>query len=460
MKRIMIQDNSEIYNLGVSNLDSIIGGIPRGYVILLAGNPGSGKTTFAAQFLYSGLLRNESGLYISFVEPKQEFYRHMSKLGFEFEKFEKENLFTYIHVPTPSTKLSSNVLIEQILRIVEEKGIKRLAIDSISAITDVLGIVESRSLLSNLISMVIKPSKITSVLIAELPFGRQVIGYGFEEFLVDAIFILKVVKRRGKFRRFIEIRKFKDFELPRTKFEFQIRKGGLVLYVPYIEELKGTYLPERVSTGIEKLDEALEGGLLKGSITLIVGPSGTGKTILASKFVIDGILKNEKCLFITFDEPYEQIINLFKFLGIDYHDYEHCLRILSFSPRLYTPIQIYQHIYDILQSEDFNRAVIDGLSSLKLFTSGNEFIEFISSVISLFKAKRTTTIMTLTSDLTKDIDIKITPLVDNIFAIRFNRNRTEIERILTILKTRGTAHKISSMKLMITEDKIDVKFLT
>ena len=91
---------------GIKNLDEVIGGgFLKGSMILVAGNPGSGKTTFAAQFIYEGLRRGESCLYVSFLEDEAEFGRHFSCLGMDFKMYSEKGLFKYLWFPPSRTSL-------------------------------------------------------------------------------------------------------------------------------------------------------------------------------------------------------------------------------------------------------------------------------------------------------------------------------------------------------------------
>jgi len=87
---------------GIDGLDELIsGGFPRGGLIVLAGDPGTGKTIFSAQFLYRRVVdHGEKGVYVSFAEDKEQFYRNMRALGLDFERLEREGLFSFLDVLT------------------------------------------------------------------------------------------------------------------------------------------------------------------------------------------------------------------------------------------------------------------------------------------------------------------------------------------------------------------------
>ncbi|HID18817.1 TPA: circadian clock KaiC-like protein, partial [Candidatus Bathyarchaeota archaeon] len=119
---------------GINGLDPIVdGGFPKGSLILLAGNPGTGKTIFSAQFLYHGVTEHgENGVYVSFAESRETFFSNMLDFGFEFEKLEEKGKFRLLDMVTMREEGVSSLL-EMILSEVRSIKAGRLVIDSFSA---------------------------------------------------------------------------------------------------------------------------------------------------------------------------------------------------------------------------------------------------------------------------------------------------------------------------------------
>ncbi|MET1102304.1 MAG: ATPase domain-containing protein [Pyrodictiaceae archaeon] len=229
---------------GIPGLDALLGGgIPPGSIILLAGNPGTGKTTFAAKFLYEGAARfGEPGIYVSFVEPKRDFYNNMRNLGLDFEPLEKKGVFKFHEVLTLVDKEALSELLEQLLMEAIEMGAKRLVIDSVSALLQIVGERKSvRELLHNFFIHGVKQEGITTILIAELPIGESTVGHGIEEFIVDGVIILKMRVVKGRIERLMEIRKLRSAPITLAEISFRIApKVGIDLRVPPApEELPG-----------------------------------------------------------------------------------------------------------------------------------------------------------------------------------------------------------------------------
>ncbi|MGC9048600.1 MAG: ATPase domain-containing protein, partial [Caldisphaera sp.] len=202
--------------LGIKGLDNIFQGVYRGSIILVAGNPGTGKTTLAAKFIYEGMRKfDENGIYVSFVETKKDFMRNMKNLGMDFDFYENQGKFKFIESITVTELNALIELLEGLLNEIDKNKAKRMAIDSISAILQ-MGEKEQgkiRELMHNFFYRGPKLKEVTTFLIEELPYGKKSVGYGIEEFIVDGVLILKTKLIKRKLVRLMEIRKMRGNEI-------------------------------------------------------------------------------------------------------------------------------------------------------------------------------------------------------------------------------------------------------
>ena len=269
---------TERVSTGVRDLDPLIsGGFYPGSLILVAGNPGTGKTIFSAQFLYRGIVEcGESGIYVSFAEGRDAFYENMRGYGFNFEDLEREGKFKFLDMTTVRAEGVSptlNLIIDEVHRM----GARRLVIDSFSAMTHALKeVIETRIITHLILSKIVKRLKCTTILIAEIPIGREVIGMGVEEFISDGIIRLKAGELDGRLLRDLEIIKMRGTEIQERKLIFTL-KGEFKVFPPFkikpiekprmfqpIEDSLGCF-----STGSKDLDEMLGGGFPKGASVLL-----------------------------------------------------------------------------------------------------------------------------------------------------------------------------------------------
>ena len=221
----------EIVPSGISGLDRLLGGgFMKGAIILVAGNPGTGKSTLAAKFVYEGLKRGEPGIYVNFVEPRQDFYAHMESLGADFEEYEKQGLFRYVEALTIADDEALAQQLEDIIGMAMDMNAKRLVVDSVTVMLQILGRKKSRvrELLQNFFVNGLKPLGVTSILVAEHPYGAQVVGEGVEEFVVDSVIILRTEMRRGKPLRVMELRKVRWAPIRFSEATFYIRPREMI----------------------------------------------------------------------------------------------------------------------------------------------------------------------------------------------------------------------------------------
>ncbi len=209
--------------------------MPRGSIILLAGYPGAGKTTLATQFAYEGVRNGERALYVSFVEPKEDFYRNSASFGINLAEAESKGLFKYYEALNVSTPEALSDLIEDILTQVDTMGASRVVVDSVSAVEQLAGnAARVREVLHSAFYVGLKKRGVTSILIAELPFGGQTVGLGPEEFIADGVIIMKYRYVKGKMERYAEVRKMRGSPVPMPHLPYTITQRGVV-FPPALE---------------------------------------------------------------------------------------------------------------------------------------------------------------------------------------------------------------------------------
>jgi len=263
---------------GIDGLDELLGGgLPRGGLIVLAGNPGTGKTIFSAQFLYRGCVdRGERGVYVSFAEDKGQFYRNMKSFGFDFERLEEEGLFSFLDMLTVREEGVSTAL-ELIISKVAELGAERLAIDSFSAMAQAFREPhEARIVMHAILSKIVRSMGCATLLVVEVPHGSPRLGLGVEEFVADGIIVLRRGLLDGRPFRELEVLKMRGVPIPEVQAVFTL-KGGFRVFAPF--KARPIERPSRFrprpdpegyfSTGSRDLDEVLGGGYPRGSLVLI-----------------------------------------------------------------------------------------------------------------------------------------------------------------------------------------------
>ena len=408
---------------GIEELDEILkGGFVRNSTVLIAGNPGTGKTIFAARFIYEGVKRfKEPGVYLSFAESKKDFYMFMKNLGMNFEEIENQGKFVFLEALTLADENAVEKAIEILLDKIVKIKAKRAVIDSITAITQVLDPVKARALIHNTIVKGLKSYDVTTLLVADLPFGENKVGFGTEEFVVDGVMIFRMEREQELITRHIEIRKMRGIEIVDVEIPFAIipNKGIQIMLMERPEAL--IYISnERITTGIERLDKMLRGGIRKGTQLLITGSSGSGKSMLVANIISELIMKNIKVAYISFDEPPAHILSRIKLFSNRINS--SLIRIESINPTAHTCIEISSKILTIINGYKPDLIIIDGLTSLAKTRNPYTFWYYILNILLKLKKLGITGIHIYTANYPKE-HVPLDILVDVILLLRYEHHK-------------------------------------
>jgi KaiC/GvpD/RAD55 family RecA-like ATPase len=232
---------------GISGVDAILGGvgIPQGHTILISGGPGSGKTTFAIQFLYTGATEyGEPGLYITLDEEPEDIKKNMSQFGWDLDKLEREKKLIFINVspvrvaPTERAGLIQLgmkefklvKLLEAVRTGVEEIGAKRVVIDPVTIFMlqypdEIERIYAMKDLIADF-----RKNGCTNLLISELKGTGLEREHQFEEYLVQGVILLRTVMKGDKLSRMFQVAKMRGLAVDNQPRPYDITDGGIEVY--------------------------------------------------------------------------------------------------------------------------------------------------------------------------------------------------------------------------------------
>ena len=214
---------------GIEGFDELIEeGLPKESIILVAGSPGAGKTTFAAQFLYEGASKlGERGIYVCFAETRNSLVRNLLRFGWDFEKLEREGRVLILDLSTTKESgIQSNLNL--ILDKINDMGAKRLVVDSFTAFSMALGEPADIRFLIHLLYRFLQKIGCTTIMISDTPWGSQRIGSGVEEFIADGIILMQTqFDENGNLRRTLSILKMRSTNHSRKTHEYEITDSGI-----------------------------------------------------------------------------------------------------------------------------------------------------------------------------------------------------------------------------------------
>ena len=221
---------------------------------------------------------------------------------------------------------------------------------------------------------------------------------------------------------------------------------------------------KRIPTGIKNFDSLVEGGFEENSTNLIVGCSGSGKSIFATQFLVKGIKKGETCLYVTFEEKKEEFYNNMLRFGWDLAKYEKQGKFIFLE---YTPQKVKAMLEEgggiiesIVLSKKINRMVIDSITSFELlFEQELEKRESALELFSLIRRWNCTSLLTYEGSPTfekKETSRILDFESDSIILLYFTMGRKERNRFLEVLKMRGTNHSLQMHPFKISKKGIEI----
>ncbi|XTZ20890.1 MAG: circadian clock protein KaiC [cyanobacterium endosymbiont of Rhopalodia fuxianensis] len=456
------QTSEELPRKGVRKIRTMIegfdeishGGLPLGRTTLVSGTSGTGKTLLAIQFLYHGIKYFDyPGLFVTFEESPADVIQNAYSFGWDLQEIiDKGQLFILDASPDPDGQevvgsFDLSALIERIQYAIYKYKAKLVSIDSVTAVFqqyDAASVV--RREIFRLVAR-LKLLEVTSILTTERveEYG-QIARFGVEEFVSDNVVILRNVLEGERRRRTAEILKLRGTTHMKGEYPFTITDDGINIFPLGAMRLTQRSSNTRASSGIKTLDEMCGGGFFKDSIILATGATGTGKTLLVSKFLEEGCRQGERSILFAYEESRAQLFrNAFSW-GIDFEDMERkgLLKLLCSYPE---STGLEDHL-QIIKSEisEFkpSRIAIDSLSALARGVTNNAFRQFVIGVTGYAKQEEITGFFTNTTDQFMGshsiTESHISTITDTILMLQYVEIRGEMSRAINVFKMRGSWH--------------------
>jgi circadian clock protein KaiC len=312
---------------GVEGLDDILaGGLPRDCFYLVQGDPGSGKTTLALQFLLEGVRRGEKVFYITLSETREELLQVARSHGWSIDKIPLldlsavENLLrpeaqtTVFHPSEVELMKVSQLLLKEVRKVRP----KRVAFDSLSEFR--LMAETPLRYRRQLLTLKQQFAKMKStVLLLDDRMTKQAVMDPHVLSLTHGILEMEQLSPDyGTSRRRLRISKLRAVKFREGYHDYIIATGGLRVFPRMIaaeHHTKFRHAP--VSSGIKQLDSLCGGGLDRGTTTLILGPAGTGKSTLVLQYAVQMAKKGERSIIFAFDETRSVMLSRAKALGFN-----------------------------------------------------------------------------------------------------------------------------------------------
>jgi len=441
---------------GVAGLDNIlVGGLSPGHVYLLEGSPGTGKTTIALQLLLEGAKAGETGLYITMSETERELREGAASHGWAlgdgiqvFELVPPENLLDEEHQQSLlySSDLELGETTKAVFEAIDRTQPVRIVIDSLSEIR----LLAQSSLRYR-----------RQILAMKHYFARQ----GATVLLLDdlttdtndktvhslahgVIRLEGLTPNYGAERRRLRVIKYRGQSFRGGFHDFIIAEGGVQVFPRLVSgEHKTNYDRHVLTSGIGELDSLLGGGVERGSSTLIMGPAGAGKSLLAVQFAVAAAARGEKAALFIFDEELGLLIDRAKLMGID-------LDALCASGNMFieqvdaaelSPGEFAARVRNRVDGNSVKTVVIDGLNGYQSAMPDESFlILHIHELLQYLNRQGASTFLTmaqhgLLDDMRSPVDV--TYLADTVILLRYFEAFGQVRRAISIIKKRFGTHE-------------------
>ncbi|ACA59221.1 ATPase domain-containing protein [Candidatus Desulforudis audaxviator] len=450
---------------GIKNLDHILdGGIPVYSLNVVSGSPGSGKTIFVQNIIFNTARNGLKSLYLTTISESQfKMVRHLQEFEFFSDDFLGDKV-VYEDLGAVLRKQGADKGLEYLTQMIKKHLPDIVVIDSFKAIRDFFPDEKAFKAFVFDLAAALSIWEVTVFLVGE--YKEQELTLLGEFAVADGIFHLYGQEEKRFQKRYLRILKMRGANFEQGEHLFQISHAGIEVYPrmrPEGKELQYEARPGRKGFGITGLDEMLCGGLTEGTITLISGGTGTGKTALALKFLLDGAEKGEKGLFLSFEQPVNQLQDTARRLGweIDRYLAEGRLDIKFISP---IELDVDKHAFEILdmvREKKVDRFVIDSISSFESSVSDiQKYKDYLWAIGQQLKRRHITTIFTvLNEDLFSPMVVtkaQISLMADNIIILRYVEDYSSIKKVLGILKARGSDHNKALREYEITPNGINI----
>ena len=447
------------------------GGVPAGRTTLISGTSGTGKTLLAVQFLYQGIVDfDESGVFVTFEESPADVIKNAFSFGWDLQKFINEGkLFILDASPDPEGQdvagnFDLSALIERIQYAIRKYKARRVSIDSVTAVFqqyDSAGVV--RREIFRLVARLKQVGATTLMTTERVEEYGPVARFGVEEFVSDNVVIIRNVLEGERRRRTIEILKLRGTTHMKGEYPFTITNNGINIFPLGAMRLTQRSSNVRVSSGVKTLDEMCGGGFFKDSIILATGATGTGKTMMVSKFLQDACQRGDRAILFAYEESRAQLSRNASSWGIDFEELEQkgVLRIICAYPESAGLEDHLQIIKTEIAEFKPSRIAIDSLSALARGVSNNAFRQFVIGVTGFAKQEEITGFFTNTSDQfmgsNSITDSHISTITDTILMLQYVEIRGEMARAINVFKMRGSWHDKGIREYTISERGPQIK---
>lgn len=456
---------------GCAGLDDVLGGgLPTGHFYLVEGEPGTGKTTLALQFMAEGIKNGEKVLYVTLSESAEELAAVAKTHGLNVgsssvlevrpseQDLKPEGQYTVFH----PAEVELNDRVQTIMGEVDRRRPARLVIDALSEVR-MLAKDPLRYRRQVLSLKEYAPKDCTVILLDDR--SSRYADLELHSIVHGVISMGRVAREYGKTTRRIEVTKLRGCAFREGYHDYIIRSGGVSVFPRLVAaEYRDAWQDNSVATsGIPELDALAGGGLSRGTSTLLIGPAGCGKTTIALRFLTSAAERGEKVAAFIFEETVSTLVRRAAGLGmkLDPLTRSGLVNLEHIDPAEVSPGEFVDMVRQAVEKDNVRAVLIDSLNGFLQAMPGEQFLALhLHELLTYLNNRGVLTLLVLAqmglvgSAMHTPIDASY--LADNILVLRYFEAHGEVRQAISMMKKRSGGHERSIRELKLGPDTIKV----
>ena len=455
----------------IDGLDHILnGGLPENHLYLIQGDPGTGKTTLALQFLLAGVREGETVLYVTLSETKKELHKVARSHGWSLdgvniyelipgeESLKPDEQYTMFHPSEVELGDTTRAVLEEVERLKPRRVIfdslsemRLLARDPLRYRRQILAL--KQFFAERQCTILMLDDRTTT----DTDLQLQSIAHG-------VITMEHLAQEYGAERRRLRVIKMRGLEFRGGYHDFRIRRGGIVIYPRLVAaEHREDFKREMISSDVPGLDALLGGGLDRGTSALFIGPAGSGKSSLASRFAAAAGNRSEHIAIFIFDEGIDTYIARSEGLGMDIRSYmrDGLITIQQIDPAELSPGEFAARVISSVERDGARIVIIDSLNGYLHAMPEEKFLTSqMHELLTYLNQQGTVTMLVVAQHglmgaaMASPVDVSY--LADTVVLLRYFEAAGAVRKAISVVKKRIGAHEETVRELRLSSEGIEI----